>query len=48
MVKMQHTTVNNLIYESPNGGKTVYQREIGSSKRKLVNKLKRIEDYDKV
>ena len=45
---MQHTIVNNLIYESPNGGKTVYQREIGSSKRKLVNKLKRIEDYDKV
>ena len=45
---MQHTMVNNLIYESPNGGKTVYQREIGSSKRKLVNKLKRIEDYDKV
>ncbi len=39
---------NNLIYESPNGGKTVYQREIGSSDRKLVNKLKRIEDYNKV
>jgi len=45
---MQHIMENNLIYESPNGGKTVYQREIGSSDRKLVNKLKRIEDYNKV
>ena len=38
---------NNLIYESPNNGKTVYQREIGSLERKVVSKLKRIEDYDK-
>ncbi len=45
---MQHIMENDLIYESPNGGKTVYQREIGSSDRKLVNKLKRIEDYNKV
>ena len=40
--------VNNIIYESPNGGKTVYQREIGSSERKIKSRLKRIEDYNKV
>ena len=39
---------NNLIYESPNGGKTIYQREIGSSERKIKSRLKRIEDYNKV
>ena len=25
-----------MIYESPNGGKTVYERESGSSERKLI------------
>ena len=40
---------NNLIYESPDGGKTVYERESGNyDSRKLVSKLKRITDYDKV
>ena len=37
------------IYESPDGGVTVYEREIGNNNsRKLVSKLKRIEDYNKV
>ena len=45
---MQHTMANNIIYESPNGGKTIYQREIGSSERKIKSRLKRIEDYNKV
>ena len=37
------------IYESPNGGATVYEREVGNyDSRKLVSKLKRIEDYNKV
>jgi 7-carboxy-7-deazaguanine synthase len=45
---MQHIMANNIIYESPNGGKTIYQREIGSSERKIKSRLKRIEDYNKV
>ena len=33
------------IYESPDGGVTVYEREIGNNNsRKLVSKLKRIEE----
>ena len=37
------------IYESPDGGVTVYEREVGNyNPRKLVSKLKRIEDYNKV
>ena len=40
---------NNLIYESPDGGKTVYQREAGNYKSKSrVSKLKRLKDYDKI
>ena len=40
---------NNLIYESPDGGKTVYQRESGNyDSRQRVSKLKRITDYNKV
>ena len=40
---------NNLIYESPDGGKTVYQRESGNyNSRQRVSKLKRITDYNKV
>lgn len=27
------------IYESPDGGKTVYQREVGSSERELVKSI---------
>ena len=46
---MQHTMANNLIYESPDGGKTVYQRESGNyDSRQRVSKLKRITDYNKV
>ena len=46
---MQHIMANNLIYESPDGGKTVYKRESGNyDSRKLVSKLKRITDYNKV
>lgn len=38
-----------LIYESPDGGKTVYAREEGSTKRKLVGKMfeQNISDYIK-
>ena len=37
------------IYESPDGGATVYEREIGEyDSRKRVSKLKRITDYNKV
>lgn len=37
------------IYESPDRGATVYEREAGNyDSRKLVSKLKRIEDYNKV
>ena len=37
------------IYESPDGGKTVYERESGDyNSRKLVSKLKRITDYNKI
>ena len=37
------------IYESPDGGKTVYEREFGNYEiKKRVSKLKRIEDYNKV
>ena len=33
---------NNLIYESPDGGKTVYQRESGNyDSRQRVSKLKK-------
>ena len=33
------------IYESPDGGKTVYEREFGNYEvKKLVSKLKRIKD----
>ena len=40
--------VNNLIYESPDGGKTVYQREVGNyDSRQRVSKLKRLKDYNK-
>ena len=46
---MQHTMANNLIYESPDGGKTVYQRESGNyDSRQRVSKLKRITDYNKI
>ena len=38
---------NNIIYESPDRGKTIYQREIGSSERKIKSRLKRIEDIIK-
>ena len=37
------------IYESPDNGKTVYEREFGNYEvKKRVSKLKRIEDYNKV
>ena len=37
------------IYESPDNGKTIYEREFGNYEvKKLVSKLKRIEDYNKV
>ena len=33
---------NNYIYESPDGGKTVYQRKIGETKREIVKEKKTI------
>ena len=40
---------NKMIYESPDGGKTVYQREAGNyDSRQKVSKLKRLKDYNKI
>ena len=46
VIKMNQGTK---IYESPDNGKTVYEREFGNYEvKKRVSKLKRIEDYNKV
>jgi hypothetical protein len=42
------TIVGGMIYESPDGGKTVYARESGSSNRVLVRKDDTVEETKKL